>query len=142
LSGKIALITGGTSGIGLATAKQFVKEGAYTFITERRETELNAAVKEMRRNVSGVHGKLLRPNGLISIQLLTRQTHLAADEATFCGHCCNPLFGGNLDYRSEGPSYPLKRCQSGSDQYGESAISKRDCADCVHCTDGTHGGAR
>jgi NAD(P)-dependent dehydrogenase (short-subunit alcohol dehydrogenase family) len=44
LDGKIALITGGTSGIGLATAKQFVNEGAYVFITGRREPELAAAV--------------------------------------------------------------------------------------------------
>ncbi len=56
LDGKIALITGGSSGIGLATAKQFVKEGAYVFITGRREAELAAAVKEIGRNVSGVQG--------------------------------------------------------------------------------------
>jgi NAD(P)-dependent dehydrogenase (short-subunit alcohol dehydrogenase family) len=43
LEGKIALITGGNSGIGLATAKQFVHEGAYVFITGRREPELAAA---------------------------------------------------------------------------------------------------
>jgi NAD(P)-dependent dehydrogenase (short-subunit alcohol dehydrogenase family) len=56
LDGKTALITGGTSGIGLATAKQFVNEGAYVFITGRREPELAAAVKEIGRNVSGVQG--------------------------------------------------------------------------------------
>jgi NAD(P)-dependent dehydrogenase (short-subunit alcohol dehydrogenase family) len=56
LDGKIALITGGTGGIGLATAKQFVNEGAYVFITGRREQELAAAVKEIGRNVSGVKG--------------------------------------------------------------------------------------
>ena len=56
LERKIALITGGTSGIGLATAKQFVNEGAYVFITGRREPELAAAVKEIGRNVSGVQG--------------------------------------------------------------------------------------
>ena len=56
LDGKIALIAGGTSGIGLATAKQFVNEGAYVFITGRREPELAAAVKEIGRNVSGVQG--------------------------------------------------------------------------------------
>ena len=56
LEGKIALITGGNSGIGLATAKQFVKEGAYVFITGRREPELAAAVKEVGRNVTGVRG--------------------------------------------------------------------------------------
>ncbi len=56
LEGKIALITGGNSGIGLATAKQFVNEGAYVFITGRREAELAAAVKEIGRNVTGVQG--------------------------------------------------------------------------------------
>jgi NAD(P)-dependent dehydrogenase (short-subunit alcohol dehydrogenase family) len=56
LEGKIALITGGTSGIGLATAKQFVSEGAYVFITGRREPELAAAVKEIGSNVTGVQG--------------------------------------------------------------------------------------
>src|SRR5881409_441960 len=56
LEGKIALITGGNSGIGLATAKQFVNEGAYVFITGRREQELAAAVKEIGKNVSTVQG--------------------------------------------------------------------------------------
>ena len=56
LEGKIALITGGNSGIGLATAKQFVSEGAYVFITGRREPELAAAVKEIGRNVASVKG--------------------------------------------------------------------------------------
>src|SRR5882762_8059967 len=56
LEGKIALITGGNSGIGLATAKQFVNEGAYVFITGRREPELARAVKEIGRNATGVQG--------------------------------------------------------------------------------------
>ena len=56
LEGKIALITGGSSGIGLATARQFVNEGAYVFITGRREVELVAAAKEIGENVTGVQG--------------------------------------------------------------------------------------
>src|SRR6266511_468893 len=56
LEGKTALITGGTSGIGLATAKAFVNEGAYAFITGRREAELAATVKEIGRNVTGIQG--------------------------------------------------------------------------------------
>ena len=50
LAGKNALITGGSTGIGLATATRFVEEGAYVFITGRREPELNAAVKEIGAN--------------------------------------------------------------------------------------------
>src|SRR5437763_8697363 len=56
LDRKIALVTGGNSGIGLATAKQFVIEGAYVFITGRRKPELAAAIEEIGRNVTGVRG--------------------------------------------------------------------------------------
>jgi NAD(P)-dependent dehydrogenase (short-subunit alcohol dehydrogenase family) len=56
LEGKIALVTGGNGGIGLATAKRFVSEGAYVFITGRRNDELAAAVKEIGKNVTGVQG--------------------------------------------------------------------------------------
>jgi NAD(P)-dependent dehydrogenase (short-subunit alcohol dehydrogenase family) len=56
LEGKVAVITGGTTGIGLATAKLFVKEGAYVFITGRRQKELDEAVKTIGINVTGVQG--------------------------------------------------------------------------------------
>lgn len=56
LEGKISLITGASSGIGLATAKRFVSEGAYVFMTARRDAELVAAVKEVGKNVAGVKG--------------------------------------------------------------------------------------
>lgn len=54
--GKIAVITGGNSGIGLATAQRLVNEGAYVFITGRRQPELDAAVKRIGKNVTAVQG--------------------------------------------------------------------------------------
>lgn len=56
LAGKIALITGGTSGLGFATAQQFIEEGAFVFITGRRQAELDAAEKKLGPNATGVQG--------------------------------------------------------------------------------------
>jgi NAD(P)-dependent dehydrogenase (short-subunit alcohol dehydrogenase family) len=56
LKNKVALVTGGNSGIGLATAKRFIAEGAFVFITGRRKPELDAAVKELGPNAFGVQG--------------------------------------------------------------------------------------
>src|SRR6202041_1611488 len=60
LDGKIALITGGNSGIGLATAKRFVQEGAYVFITGRTQAKLDEAVKQVGSNVTGVQGDVAK----------------------------------------------------------------------------------
>jgi NAD(P)-dependent dehydrogenase (short-subunit alcohol dehydrogenase family) len=60
LEGKVAVVTGGNSGIGLATAKRFVAEGAYVFITGRRQAQLDAAVKEIGNNVSGIEGDVAK----------------------------------------------------------------------------------
>ena len=60
LDGKVAIVTGGNSGIGLATAQRFVAEGAYVFITGRRQAELDAAVKTIGKNVTGVQGDVAK----------------------------------------------------------------------------------
>jgi len=64
LSGKVALVTGGNSGIGLATAKQFVLEGAYVFISGRREGELAKAAQEIGENVTSVLGDVQHASAL------------------------------------------------------------------------------
>jgi NAD(P)-dependent dehydrogenase (short-subunit alcohol dehydrogenase family) len=64
LENKIAVITGGNSGIGLATARRFVAEGAHVFITGRRQAELDEAVALIGRNVTGVQGDVSQPEDL------------------------------------------------------------------------------
>ena len=67
LEGKVAVITGGSSGIGLATAQRFVEDGAHVFITGRRQSELDAAVKQIGKNnnnVTGVQGDVSNPADL------------------------------------------------------------------------------
>ena len=71
LEGRIALVTGGTSGIGLATAKRFAAEGAYVYITGRREKELALAVKSIGGSVTGVQGDVSQIGDLeqLSVQI-------------------------------------------------------------------------
>ena len=64
LTGKVAVITGGSSGIGLATAGKFAEEGAYVFITGRRQAELDKAVGEIGSNVTAVRGDASNPDDL------------------------------------------------------------------------------
>src|SRR3977135_1469219 len=64
LEGKTAVITGGTEGIGLATAKLFVEEGAYVFITGRRQKELDHAIQAIGNNVTGVRGDIAKLSDL------------------------------------------------------------------------------
>jgi NAD(P)-dependent dehydrogenase (short-subunit alcohol dehydrogenase family) len=61
LEGKVAVVTGGSSGMALASAMRFVEEGAYVFITGRRQEALDEAVKQIGRNVTGVRGDAIEP---------------------------------------------------------------------------------
>ena len=78
LSNKVAVITGGSSGIGLATAKRFVEEGAYVFITGRRTAELEKAAKEIGSNVTTVQGDIARLEDLDHLYkvIATEKGHL------------------------------------------------------------------
>src|SRR3954454_13267325 len=69
LAAKVAVITGGSSGIGLATAKRFVNEGAFVFITGRRQSELHAAVNEIGRNVTAVQSDVSKSADLDKLYL-------------------------------------------------------------------------
>src|SRR5712672_285753 len=64
LAGKVAVITGGSSGIGLATARKFVEEGAHVFITGRRQEELDKAAKSISKNVTTVQGDVAKLDDL------------------------------------------------------------------------------
>jgi NAD(P)-dependent dehydrogenase (short-subunit alcohol dehydrogenase family) len=64
LEGKVAVITGGSSGIGLATAKRFVDEGAHVFITVRRQKELDQAVTQIGKNITGVQSDVSKLDDL------------------------------------------------------------------------------
>ncbi|OAZ59434.1 putative oxidoreductase YkvO [Bacillus siamensis] len=71
--GKIALVTGGTSGIGLATAQKFVNEGAYVYITGRRQNELDKAVNQIGKNLTGVQGDISKLEDLDKLYDIIKQ---------------------------------------------------------------------
>ena len=73
LDGKVAVITGGNSGIGLATAKRFVKEGAYVFITGRRQAELDKAVSLIGKNVTAVQSDVSKLEDLDRLYEVVRE---------------------------------------------------------------------
>lgn len=75
LEGKVAVITGGNSGIGLATAKRFVAEGAYVVITGRREKELQEAAAAIGSNVTTVTGDVTRLDDLDRLYAVVKETH-------------------------------------------------------------------
>jgi len=96
LEGKVALVTGGNSGIGLATAKRFVAEGAYVFITGRRRAELDEAERENGGNVTGVQGDVAKLADLdrlfAQVKLEKRKLDIvfanAGSTTGICRTCC------------------------------------------------------
>lgn len=71
--GKIALVTGGTSGIGLAAAQMFVNEGAHVYITGRKQNQLDTAVNQIGKNVTGVQGDISKLEDLDKLYDIIKQ---------------------------------------------------------------------
>src|ERR1700679_4046830 len=79
LESKVAVVTGGNSGIGLATARRFVEEGAYVFITARRQAELDKAVSLIGKNVTAIQGDITKIEDLDRIAATVRAAKGALD---------------------------------------------------------------
>src|SRR5215469_5367293 len=75
LAGKVAVITGGSTGIGLATAQLFVSEGAQVYITGRRQSELDAAVRQIGKNVTSVQGDVSNLTDLDQLYATVKEHH-------------------------------------------------------------------
>jgi NAD(P)-dependent dehydrogenase (short-subunit alcohol dehydrogenase family) len=88
LQGKVAVVTGGTAGIGFATAKRFVDEGAYVFVTGRRQKELEEAIKAIGRSIAGVQGDVSKLQDLDRLigepdEVAKAAVFLASDDSSF-----------------------------------------------------------
>lgn len=79
LHGKVAVVTGGTTGIGLATARRFAAEGAHVYITGRRQAELDAAVKAIGRNATGVQSDVAKLADIDKLYDVVQQQHSQID---------------------------------------------------------------
>ena len=116
LQGKVAVVTGGTEGIGLAIAKLFVEEGARVFITGRRQRELDEAVKAIGNDVTGIQGDVTR---MADLDRLCHSGWLCREPEGYGqfrrlrrDQGCPPLVCTHLDDRSEGPPHSRKRAES------------------------------
>src|ERR1700746_2846108 len=122
LHGKVAVITGGTTGIGLAAAKLFVKEGAYVFVMGRRQQELDEAVKAIGSNVTGIQGDIakltdldrlyeaVKTKGRIDVIEILRTSSIGS----------GPLFSGLPEFRLREIPSPGSRARPGGQHHTES----------------------
>src|SRR5258705_5214662 len=110
LEGKIAVITGGNSGLGLAAAERFVAEGAYVFIIGRRQAELDAAVKLIGRNVTAVQGEVGK---LEDLDRLYHGRQRAERPSGYCVRQCRRwrLRSTGADYRGALRPYVQHGCE-------------------------------
>jgi NAD(P)-dependent dehydrogenase (short-subunit alcohol dehydrogenase family) len=118
LDGKIAVITGGNSGLGLATAERFVAEGAYVFITGRRQDQLDAAVKTIGRNVAGVQGDVSNLDDLDRLFATVREKKGRIDvlfanaglgEFAPLGHITEAHFDTTFDVNVKGTVFTVQK---------------------------------
>jgi|ERR1022692_673779 NAD(P)-dependent dehydrogenase (short-subunit alcohol dehydrogenase family) len=118
LAGKVAVITGGSSGIGLATAERFVSEGAYVFITGRRKSELDAAVNQIGRNVTGVQSDVSKPADLDKLYAAVKEQKGKLDivfanagigEFATLGHITEDHFDKQFDVNVKGLLFTVQK---------------------------------
>ena len=117
LEGKVAVITGGSTGIGLATARRFVSEGAYVYITGRRQSELDAAVRQIGKNVTAVRGDVSQLADLDRLYATVKQQHSRIDivfanaaigEATSLGEISEAHFDNTFNINVKGLLFPTR----------------------------------
>ena len=118
LSNKVAVVTGGTSGIGLATAKRFVDEGAYVFITGRRQAELDKAKAQIGKNISVVQGDIANLDDLDRLYKVVKSEKGGLDivianagfvETQTLATSTPEHFDKTFNTNARGPSLPCKR---------------------------------
>ena len=118
LEGKVALVTGGTSGIGLSTAERFVAEGAYVFVTGSRQPELDAAMKQIGRNVEGLQGDVSKLADLdrLFATIAARRGHLdvlfanaGVAEAAPLGAITEEAFDRTFDVNVKGTLFTVQK---------------------------------